>query len=222
MALMKKVLFFLLSFDRKIIWNITVWFLRRKHGEFYSLFLREIFKKYRKIDIGLYTHGGCFKQWAFPRHTTIGRYCSIARSARAYNRDHPVNFMSTHAFFFNANLKYCEKDLVQYIPLEIGHDVWIGDNAIILSTVKSIGTGAVIAAGSLVNKDVPPYALVLGNPARVVRYRFSPETIAKLLESKWWEMPIEEIKKNHFEKFIRPYDDAATGSDRQNASSQNP
>jgi virginiamycin A acetyltransferase len=222
MELLKKALFSLLSTDRKILWTITVWFLSRHQGEFYSLLLREIFKKFRQIDVGLYTHGGCFIPWAFPRYTTIGRYCSIARSARAYNREHPINFMSTHAFFFNANLSYCEKDRVHYTPLDIGHDVWIGDNAIILATVKSIGTGAVIAAGAIVNKDVPPYALVLGNPARVVRFRFSPETIARLLESRWWDMPIQEIKKNHFEKFTRPAEDSAQNSGGPAGSSQSP
>ncbi|MBN2106596.1 MAG: CatB-related O-acetyltransferase [Deltaproteobacteria bacterium] len=160
----------------------------------------------------MYTHGACFIPSSFPPYTTIGRYCSIARSARAYNREHPVNFISTHAFFFNARLSYCGKDLVAYTPLHIGHDVWIGDHAVILSTVKSIGTGAVIAAGAIVTKDVPPYALVLGNPARVVRYRFPAETIGKLLESKWWEMSIDEIKKHHFRQFTRPYEEiAATG-----------
>lgn len=209
MVLWRKALFFLLATERRIVWSLAVWFLSRKKGEFYSVLLREIFKKFRRVDIGMYSHGACFIPSSFPPHTTIGRYCSIARSARAFNREHPVNFISTHAFFFNARLSYCEKDQVAYTPLHIGHDVWIGDHAVILAAVKSIGTGAVIAAGAIVNKDVPPYALVIGNPARVVRYRFPPETIAKLLESRWWEMSIDEIKRHHFSEFTRPYEEAA-------------
>ena len=88
---------------------------------------------------------------------------------------------STHAFFFNPYFKYCTEDNLESIPLTVGNDVWIGHNAIIMPNVKSIGDGAVIAAGSVVNKDIPAYAVVVGNPARIVRYRFSKEKIEELL-----------------------------------------
>ena len=87
--------------------------------------------------------------------------------------------------------------------LTIGNDVWIGHNAIILSGVSSIGDGAVIGAGAVLYKDVPPYAVVLGNPARVVRYRFSAEKIEELLESKWWEKSIDELLPE-IESFQKP------------------
>jgi virginiamycin A acetyltransferase len=213
MKILKFFLFSLLATRLRPIWSCVVWYLSRREGEFYSLLLREIFKKFHAIDVGLYTHGACFKLDAFPRDTKIGRYCSLARTARAFNVDHPLHFKSTHAFFFNSFLGYCEKDTVEAIPLEIGHDVWLGSNVVILPTVKSIGTGAVIAAGSIVNKDVPPYAVVVGNPARIVRYRFLPDTIKKLLDSKWWEMPIEEIKKEHFDEYTQPYEDLVLKND---------
>lgn len=213
MEILKKIVFLLLSTELRTIKSCVVWFLSRKEGEFYSLLLREIFKEFEGIEIGLYTHGACFTLDAFPRHTKIGRYCSLARGSRAFNVDHPLHFKSTHAFFFNASLGYCEQNKIPDIPLEIGHDVWIGSNAVILPAVKSIGTGAVIAAGSIVNKDIPPYAVVTGNPARVVRYRFSPDTIQKLLESQWWEMPIEEIKQKHFIEFTRSYEDIPVNND---------
>lgn len=211
----KKILFLLLSTHLRIIRTIVMWALSRNQGEFHSLLLREIFKKLHGVDIGLYTHGGCFIPNAFSPYTKIGRYCSIAESARAFNRNHPVDFISSHAFFFNPSLSYCEKDPIEYIPLEIGHDVWIGNNVTILSTVRTIGTGAIIGAGAVVNKDVPPYAIVLGNPARIVRYRFPVDTIAKLLESQWWKMSIEEIKQKHFTKFIKPYEDNSISNDAQ-------
>ena len=84
----------------------------------------------------------------------------------------------------------------------IGHDVWIGANALILPEV-TIGDGAVIAAGAVVTRDVPPYAIVGGVPARVIRYRFSPEMIDAFLEIKWWDWPLEKIKEN-FDLFYHP------------------
>jgi acetyltransferase-like isoleucine patch superfamily enzyme len=205
----KKIIFLLLSAKLQTIMRIVLWALSRNRGEFHSLLLREVFKKFQGVDIGLYTHGACFIPEAFPRNTKIGRYCSIARTALAFNVDHPLHFKSTHAFFFNSVFGYCEKDKIADIPLEIGHDVWLGSNVVILPTVKNIGTGAVVAAGAIVNKDIPPYAVVAGNPARIVRYRFAPDTIKKLLESKWWEMSIEEIKKERFDEFTQSYEDIA-------------
>lgn len=85
-------------------------------------------------------------------------------------------------------------DVLSKGAIEIGHDVWIGTNAIILSGV-TIGTGAIVGAGSLVAKDVPPYAIVAGNPAKVLRFRFSDELIAKLLQSQWWCLPDTMLKQ---------------------------
>jgi serine acetyltransferase len=91
-------------------------------------------------------------------------------------------------------------DPIKDIPLKIGNDVWLGHNSIIMPNVKEIGTGAVIGAGAVVNKDVPPYAVVVGNPARVVKYRFEKCVIEELLKSKWWEKSIEELKP-HIREF---------------------
>jgi len=163
-------------------------------GEYYSQTLRRIFKDYHGVEIGLYSHGGCFVPGQFDRFTSIGRYCSMAKSLRAMNRNHPLEYKSMHGFFFNPALKYCSEDKINYIPLKIGNDVWIGHNAIIMPNVKNISDGAVIAAGAVVNKDIPPYAVVVGNPSRVVRFRFSKEIIEELIASRWWEKSIEEIK----------------------------
>ena len=178
---------------------------RLEGGEWYSKTLRKIFKEHRGVDIGMYSAGGCFHEFQFDRHTTIGRYCSIARTAYAFNRNHPMEYKSTHAFFFNPILKHTKKDIVEYIPLKIGNDVWIGHNAIIMPHVREIGDGAVVAAGAVVNKDVPPYAVVVGNPSRVVRYRFSEEAIKKLLEEKWWEKSMEVLEIN-FDEYTGPYE----------------
>lgn len=165
---------------------------RLERGEMYSTTLREIFHRYHGVDIGMYTHGGCFVPHAFGRNTSIGRYTSVARTAFAATLDHPTEFKGMHGFFFNSDLGYTDH-VREYSSLKIGNDVWLGHNAIVTSNVGEIGDGAVIGAGAVVFKDVPPFAIVVGNPGRVVRYRFPPETIARLLADKWWDRDIEEL-----------------------------
>ncbi len=179
---------------------------RLEKGDYCSLTLRRIFRDYHQIDVGLYSDGACFIPDRFrdgPPGCKIGRYCSIANSATRFNADHPINTKSTHAIFYNAYYGYSKKDFLKRTFLEIGHDVWIGHNAVILSTVRFIGNGAVIGAGAIVNQDVPPYAIMVGNPARVVRYRFSPEIIRQLEDSRWWGKSIEEHLPE-FDSFQNP------------------
>jgi len=198
------MLFKLYGIDRHNIRRFIVWIVKKlEKGEYYSRTLRKIFRHYHAVDIGMYTHGGCFREWVVDPETTIGRYCSIAVGVRILTENHPMDFQSTHGFFFNPKLKYSAKNLVWRKPLTIGNDVWIGYNAIIMPNVSSVGDGAVIAAGSVVNKDVPPYAVVVGNPARTVRFRFSPETINQLRASRWWEKSISELEPE-IQNFQRP------------------
>lgn len=178
------------TFLRKVMWR---WL--GIHHEFYSVTLRKIFKKHYGVEVGMYTHGGCFIPGSMPPGTVVGRYCSIAHGALAL-LNHPLHAQSTHAFFFNPTLGYVDQESMAPYKLVIGNDVWIGQNSIILPGCASIGDGAVIGAGSVVNKDIPPYAIALGNPCRVVQYRFSNERIAELLEQKWWDKPIEELSEN--------------------------
>lgn len=177
----------------------------REGGEFRSETLREIFRTYHRVDIGMYTHGGCFVPFAFGRNTTIGRYCSIARTAFAATANHPMERKSTHGYFHSPSLGYADA-LVEYTELTIGNDVWMGHNSVVMPSVATIGDGAVVGAGAVVFKDVPPYAVVVGNPARVVRYRFAPATIAALLEEKWWQKDMEQLAPD-IEAFSRPVED---------------
>jgi virginiamycin A acetyltransferase len=190
--------------------GLLLWVLRRLDGEIvgvrprdglritgsydhHSVTLREIFAKYWGVDVGMYTNGGCFVPWMVDEHTTIGRYSSIAAGVRIVNRNHSLSSKSSSGLFFNPAHHLSDRWLVDSNPLEVGSDVWIGANAVILPEVNRIGHGAVIGAGAVVSRDVPPYAVVLGNPARVVKYRFSPEVIEQLLAEEWWEKDIEEI-----------------------------
>lgn len=172
-------------------------------GEGKSITLRRIMRDFHGVDIGLYTDGGCFIPFAMPPNTTIGRYSSIAHTADCV-ANHPMNTKSSHALFYNPVMGETDVDLVQQTHLEIGSDVWLGHNSIVLNTVSSIGHGAIIGAGSVVHKDVPPYALVVGHPARVVRYRFSEGMIEELLAERWWEKSLEQLKAEGLEKFQVP------------------
>lgn len=168
--------------------------LRLEGGEMYSLTIRRIFERYHGVKVGLYSWGAAFKPYAFPAGTTIGRYCSLMETTRAFNANHPMNLRSTHSLFYNAKLGLAKTDLIERPPLNVGNDVWIGHNAIILPSVRSIGDGAVIGAGCVVHRDVPPYAVVVGHPAVVVRRRFDEATIQELLASKWWDRTLDELK----------------------------
>jgi len=170
----------------------------------YSEKLRSIFKDYHNIEIGLYSYGGCFDPERIAAFTKIGRYCSFATGVCVLGQNHPVTFKSTHPFFFNPLFKYVDKHLNRVNSLTVGNDVWVGRNAIITPSVSNIGDGAVIGAGAVVTKNVPDFAIVAGNPAKLIRYRFSEEVIDKLKEDKWWDRAIEELSDD-LEKFVKPF-----------------
>lgn len=123
----------------------------------------------------------------------IGAFCSIAPGVRIIAlADHPLTFASTYPFRTIFQRPKVNLDAVSRGRVTIGNDVWIGYNAIILSGV-TIGDGAVVGAGAVVARDIPPYGIAVGNPASVIRYRFSPEQIAELLTIRWWDWPDDRI-----------------------------
>ena len=144
----------------------------------------------------------------------VGRFCSIgAEMVLIMGANHPLSNISTFPFYHDPIVKNILGS-VKPIPLKnpnhyqviIGHDVWFGFGVTVLSGVK-IGNGAVIGAGAVVAKDIPPYAIAVGNPVRVIRYRFDEATIKKLLAIKWWNWSLEKIADNmplmtDVEKFV--------------------
>ena len=130
----------------------------------------------------------------------IGSFCSIAKGLKVLlGGNHRTDWITTFPFGhihqeifnqFDGNGHPTTKG-----SIVIGNDVWIGRNCTIMSGVK-IGDGAVIGANSVVAKDIPPYAIAVGNPAKVVKFRFNPDIIDKLLEIKWWEWEDEKINDN--------------------------
>ncbi len=163
-------------------------------GQHYSPAIRRLFRQYHNISVGMYSYGGCFRPGNIPEGTVIGRYCSFSSDICLISANHPLESFSTHPFFYNPAYRVIDENKIRSTDLVIGNDVWFGHNSIVLPSVKNIGDGAVIGAGSVVTKDVPDFAIVGGNPARIIRYRFSDEKIREMKESAWWEKDIEEIK----------------------------
>lgn len=138
------------------------------------------------------------------QHVRIGAFCSIAEDLRLIPYAHPLAHVSTYPFHarLGMSLPYPDQEFLGRI--EIGPDVWIGARVVIKGGVR-IGAGAVIGAHSVVTRDVPPYCVVAGAPARVLRQRFDDATIARLLEIRWWEWPLAEIRArmNELERIVR-------------------
>lgn len=137
-------------------------------------------------------------------NTNIGAFTSISDNVVIGGAMHPMDWVSTSTVFYHGrdSIKklFSEYKREPDKVTEIGNDVWIGINVVIKQGVK-IGNGAVIGMGSVVTKDVPDYSIYAGNPAKLIRYRFEPEIIEGLLESKWWNLPDEELKE--YAKYIR-------------------
>jgi len=201
-----KILFKLYGLSTRSSYRRLIRFivLRLEGGGHYSRTIRRIFSVYHQIEIGMYTNDPCYCLGRFPAGAKIGRYCSIFPTVYAFSGNHPVDRMSTHAFFFNPVLGYAEREHdITRTRLTIGNDVFIGHNAVIVASVDNIGDGAIIGAGAVVTKNVPDFAVVVGNPAQVIKYRFSEEMQHKIKASKWWDKNMDELHKD-LDKFISP------------------
>ena len=128
-------------------------------------------------------------------NTDLGKYCSISWNVTIGATQHPFDSISSHAFTYIKRFGFVDGDKRIVKRTFVGNDVWFGANSIVMPGIK-IGNGAVIGAGAIVTKDVPDYAIVVGNPAKTIRFRFSEEQIEELLKSEWWNLDYEIIKQN--------------------------
>ena len=172
----------------------------------------------------LWEMGAFSYSWSkFSIKTKIGRYCSIAADVKLMGFRHPYEWLTTSSTTYDKNFIIYQKFLAdtqtkqhaRILPrtnqegLNIGHDVWIGAR-VVLKQNLNIGTGAVIAANSVVTKDVPPYAIVGGNPAKIIKYRFSETHIQKLLALQWWNYAFTDFQQfdiTNIETFIDQFND---------------
>ena len=151
-----------------------------------------------QVEVGEYTYGlqrECFVAYHPDDRVQIGNYCSIGDGVRFVFGEHRTDRVTTfplRAVCFN---EVPHADALSKGNIVVGHDVWISAGAMILSGLK-IGNGAIIAAGAVVTKDVPPYAIVGGVPARLIRMRLSEAQVAALEKIQWWNWPIEKVRAN--------------------------
>ena len=133
-------------------------------------------------------------------HSDIGKFCSLSWGITIGPANHDYDYITSHDFLYNDFYKIKpENEQPIYDRFnertKIGNDVWIGTNSTILNGL-SIGNGVVVGANAIVTKDIPPYAIVVGNPGKIVGYRFSDDIISQLLELEWWHLPRETISEN--------------------------
>lgn len=159
-----------------------------------------------ECTLGEYSY---LSQFSMAFKTNIGKFCSIAHGSYIGLWEHNT-YVTTHSFYlyetsggFVKGYRNYDKDS---LLTTIENDVWIGANAVILKGIK-VSNGAIIGAGSVVTKDVPPYAIAVGNPAKVLKYRFSQDEVEFLLDKKWWDMPREALQEMVNERVFFSFDD---------------
>ncbi len=154
-----------------------------------SLGSAEIVNRKLKTSLLLFGAHSYIRSGTLHNVSRIGRFCSFGQNVTIgqLKKTHPIDFAST-------SRELCLEYEYSAPPAEVGHDVWIGDGAVIMEGVK-IGHGAVIGKNALVTKDVLPYQIVGGNPAKPIRFRFEPSIIEALLVSEWWNLDLAEMRK---------------------------
>jgi len=153
-------------------------------------------------------------------YSEIGRFCSIAAQTRINPGNHPLHRVALNHFTYRSSAYGLGPDDAGFFDwrrshrVTLGHDVWIGHGAIVLPGV-SIGTGAAVGAGAVVTKDLPPFAVAVGMPARVLRLRFAPEIVAALQRIAWWDWDrarlaegLDDLRRLDAASFCRKYDPA--------------
>jgi len=141
------------------------------------------------VNIGRYTY---MQSNCNINNASLGNFCSLGSNVLIGPWQHPLNMTSTSPKLYRNVLGGAFFDMPKYT--HIGHDVWIGSNVIILGGL-TIGNGSVIGAGSVVTKNVPPYAIVVGNPAKIIRYRFDESKIKEITDKKWYDWEDDKLQQ---------------------------
>lgn len=166
-------------------------------GQYRSATMRKLLARDYHCVVGVHSYGELFLPGAFSPSVNVGKYTSIGRGVRVFTQNHPIDALSTHPYFYEKQFGIIPEDMLDPATTVIGHDVWIGQGVVILPGCKDIGHGAIIGAGAVVTKNVPAYAIAAGNPAKILKFRFKEEKIAKLLSHAWWDKSIVDLKDQH-------------------------
>ena len=172
----------------------------------WSVTYRELVRQHYGVEIGIYSYGPCLLPGRLPAGTRVGNYCSFAAGCTVLRRNHPIERISQHPFFFNARLGLLDCDTIPALgdnPLTIGNDVWIGHGVVITPGCRNVADGAVVASGAVVTADVPALAIVGGVPAKVLRLRFSEDVRIAWLKSRWWLRPANDLA-GLLDAFVEP------------------
>ncbi len=152
----------------------------------------------REVEVGDFSY---FERHAEAIYTSIGKFCSIAANSRINALEHPMERLTTHKVSYRPNeyfrwlgvdAAFRERRREKHVA--IGHDVWIGHGAVIMPDI-TVGNGAVIGANAVVTKDVEPYTIIAGMPARPLRRRFEADVAARIERMAWWDWPTEKLAK---------------------------
>ncbi len=180
--------------SKKLSKHISLFSFWDHHTRFSKEIYLGAFSRIENTTIGNYTR---IKPLCNIFNAEIGKYCSIAKGTKIGLGKHPTYLLSTNSIFYKQGISDSFArpiDFNEFETVHIGNDVWIGLESVIMDGV-TIGDGAIIAARSVVTKDVPPYSIVGGAPAKVIKYRFDQAIIDLLLKIKWWELNDDEIKE---------------------------
>lgn len=162
--------------------------VRTEGGQFRSASLRRVLHKHYDISVGAHSYGSLLIPGMCDSKTSIGRYVSIGPNVRRFGASHPITMPTMHPYWYNSDLGWVPKSNdVRRSALVIESEAWIGANATILPGCKRIGIGAVVGAASVVTKDVPDFAIVVGNPARQLSVRLSDVVRKQLLSARPWD-----------------------------------
>lgn len=182
--IIKKILLFIKNKKRKVISRSHFISLKTIVGE------NTIIERDSEIDahcvIGAYGYIG---KNCYLTKVSIGNYCSIANNVSIGQGEHDLNQISTSSLFYDDAYKVLTKE-----DCVIGNDVWIGVDAVVFRGVR-LGNGSVVGANSVVTKDVPPFAVVVGSPAKIIKYRFENKKIDKIEKSQWWNYDLVKAKQ---------------------------
>jgi phosphonate metabolism protein (transferase hexapeptide repeat family) len=167
------------------------------------------------VEMGAYSYCGPF---CIFQNVTIGKFANIAASVRIGPTRHPIDRPTLHHFTYRRRMYgFSDEDDDAFFAwraqqtAHVGHDTWIGHGAIIMPNV-SLGTGSVVGAGTVVTRDIPPYAVAVGSPARVIKYRFSEPIIEAMARIRWWDWTHDEISgrlesfSGSVEEFVATWD----------------
>ena len=165
-----------------------------RNNPYESRYLRDHFERRYGIRIGLYSNS-YFDRWRVPPGTVAGRYSTISKTSRIISANHPIASLSTHPYFYLKEFGFVDEDLHDRRTTVIEDDVWMGHYAVVAPGCKVVGLGSIIGAGSVVSRDVPRYAIMMGSPAQLTRYRFREDVIDAIEATEWWLLDKEDLKR---------------------------